>query len=119
MNVVYPVMINGKDITVTQVCETDVELFKFLAHMGELFENTVCERNGQKSDKTKVQVRKDKEENEYFEMICIDPEKPECNFAKRSFGSHKKGGGLFPKNKTEDGSWKPWVKFNKETGKEE
>lgn len=119
MKVDYPVVLNGKSIVVSQECEKDTDVFKFIHHMDELFGNTVCERAGGKSDKIRINIRQDKEENEYFEFICYDPSVPECHFAKRSFGQNKKGGGLFPKNKDDQGNWKPWVKFNKETGKEE
>lgn len=119
MRIEYVVQLGGKNVVVSNDCETDTDAFKFLHHMHELFEDSVCTRNGQTSDKVRVNVRTDKDENEYYEMVCYDPSKPECNFAKRSFGVNKKGGGLFPKNKDEDGNWKPWRKYNKETGKDE
>lgn len=119
MRVDYPVSLGGKNIVISEECESDTEVFKFLHHMDELYGNATCERAGKKSDKVRVSVRQDKDENFYFEMVCFDPSVPECHFAKRHFGVAKKGGGLFPKNKAEDGSWKPWTKFNKDTGKEE
>lgn len=119
MKVEYSIKLGGKDVVVSSECESDTEVFKFLHHMYELFDDCVCTRNGQTSDKVRVNVRTDKEENEYYEMVCYDPQNPECNYAKRSFGVNKKGGGLFPKNKDESGNWKPWKKYNKETGKEE
>ena len=119
MRVDYPVSIGGKTVVVSKECEQDTDVFKFLHHMDELFGNTTCTRNGQSSDNVRVSVRQDKEDNYYYEMVCFDPSAPECHFARRHFGANKKGGGLFPKNKDEQGNWKPWTKFNKDTGKEE
>jgi hypothetical protein len=119
MRVEYSVKLGGRDIVVSNECESDSDVFKFLYHMQELFDDCVCVRNGQTSDKVRVNVRTDKEDNEYYEMVCYDQSKPECNYAKRVFGQNKKGGGLFPKSKDEEGNWKPWRKYNKETGKED
>lgn len=119
MRVEYSLQLGGKEVVISEDCDTDCDMFKFLYHMGELFDNCVCERNGQTSDKVKVVVRSDSEENDYYEMVCVDIENPECHYAKRKFGVNKKGGGLFPKNKDSEGNWNPWTKYNKETGKEE
>jgi hypothetical protein len=120
MRVDYPVTVNGKAIVISQECDSDQAVFKFLHHMDELYGNMVCERNGKTSDKVKFNVRKDKEENEYFEVVCVDHTQPDLHYAKRSFGVNKgKDKSLFPKNKTAEGTWKPWTKYNKDTGKEE
>ena len=119
MKVEYFVKLGEKNVVISNDCESDTDVFKFLYHMQELFDDCVCSRNGQTSNQVRVNVRVDKEENEYYEMVCHDDKKPECNFAKRTFGVNKKGGGLFPKNKDDEGNWKPWRKYNKETNKEE
>ena len=119
MKVEYFVKLGGKDVVVSEDCEADTDVFKFLHNMHELFDDNVCNRNGQSSDKVRVNVRTDKDDNEYYEIVCFDPKNAECHYARRIFGVNKKGGGLFPKNKDDDGNWKPWRKYNKETGKEE
>jgi hypothetical protein len=124
MRVEYSFKLNGKDVSISEECKGDKEAFKFLYHMSEIFGNTVCERDGETSDRVSVSVRKatdgKKKEYEYFEMVCFDPSKPKCHFAKRQFGTPEDdAGSLFPKNKLDDGKWQPWTKFNKETGKEE
>lgn len=119
MKVDYQLTLGGKNVVISQDCDSDTDVFKFLHHMGELFDNCVCERNGESSDKVKVNVRTDNDDNEYYEMLCIDPSNKECHYARRKFGVNKKGGGLFPKNKDAEGNWKPWTKYNKETGVEE
>lgn len=122
MRVDYPVTLGGKNIVISKECESDTAVFKFLHHMDELYGSCVCERNGKSSDKTKISIRQTKDGDLYYEMACYDPSVPDCHFAKRHFGVIKKpedGNDLFPKNKDEDGNWKPWVKFNKETNKEE
>lgn len=119
MRVEYSFVLNGRNVTVSEECESDTAAFKFLNHMDELYGNVVCEREGQVSDKVRINVRTDKEENDYYEMVCVDRDNLACHFARRKFGVNKKGGGLFPKNKDDDGNWRPWAKYNKETGKEE
>lgn len=47
---------------------------------------------------------------EFFELSCR-----EC-YARLQFGQHKKGGGLFPKRKDEDGHWldnRGWARYEK------
>lgn len=120
MNVSYPVTVNGKTITITKECNNDQEVFKFLHHMEELYSDMVCEREGERSDKVRFNVRTDKDDNNYFELICFDPDKPACHFAKKSYGANKgKEMSLFPKNKDSEGNWRPWRKYNKTSGKEE
>jgi len=119
MKVDYHVTLGGTQVVISKECETDTDAFKFLHHMHELYDDNVCVKNGQSSDKVRVNVRSDKDENEYYELVCYDPKNQDCHYARRVFGVNKKGGGLFPKNKDDDGNWKPWRKYNKETGKEE
>ena len=119
MKVEYPVSIGGKTVVISNELENDTEVFKFIHHMEELFGDTVCERNGQSSDKVKINVRVDSDENFYYEMVCYDRGVQECNYAKRTFGVNKKGGTLFPKNKDSNGNWRPWRKYNPETKTEE
>lgn len=122
MKVSFKANVGGREFTITEDCESDTDVFKFMHHMQELFDDTVCSRKvGEKpytSNQVRVNVR-EHEDNEYYEMVCWDPAVKECHHAKRVFGQHKKGGTLFPKNKDAEGNWKPWRKYNPETGKEE
>lgn len=93
--------------------ETQRDLFGQLASFQEVFGETTCGKCG--STNVKFVVRQ-VEDNEYFEIRCMD-----CG-AKLAFGCHKKGGGLFPRRKDADGNWLPdkgWIKWNPETQKEE
>ncbi len=48
----------------------------------------------------------------FYELVCLNPE---CR-ARFTFGQARKGGGLFPKRKDEDGKWLPnrgWSKYVK------
>ena len=47
MKVEYFVKLGGKDVVVSEDCEADTDVFKFLHHMHELFDDNVCNRNGQ------------------------------------------------------------------------
>ena len=87
-------------------------LFEKLAHTQEIFDQK-CGKC--KSDNIKFVVRT-VDENKYYEIFCLD-----C-FAKLGFGSHKKGGTLFPKRKDAEDNYLPdggWLRWNKETGKSE
>jgi len=88
--------------------ESQVELFKQLASLQEVFgDRVVKNKDGKTSDKVKFQVRRDKDENEYLEFICVDELQPELRWSRKRFGQHKgKSGSLFPKG--------GWVKYNKE-----
>lgn len=104
--------------------DTQVELFEELAAFQEIFENRTCSRviNGKTktSDNTVFRVRKDKDENKYYEMVCVDGD-PDLFLAKRAFNVHKTPKGyLYWEVKDKEGNFKkPWVKYNKEAGKEE
>jgi len=92
--------------------ETDV--FEQLASVQEVFGQNTCGKCG--CEDCKFVVRSEKEENKYYEMRC-----PQCHAA-LSFGCHKKGGGLFPKRKDEEGKWigsNGWGQWNPETKKKE
>lgn len=99
------------------------DLVEQLAAFQEVFDDTSCTRNGEWSDNTRWQVR-EVDDNKYFELVCKDVTKQQCNGARKAFGVHKKGGGLFPKTKDKDDATKylpnnGWMKYNKATGKEE
>lgn len=107
--------------------ETHTDLFENLANMQEVFGEEKCGKCS--NTQLRFVVRKDKDENKYYELQCSDFK---CK-AKLSFGCHKKGGGLFPKRyeskdgenlKDENGKNKVrgtwgWTIYNRETGKEE
>lgn len=121
MHVQFPVELDGRTVVVSEEVETEADLFKFLSSMQEIFSGSVCERNGSQSPHVKCRVRKDDDENEYFEFFCYKGDK-ECFGAVKRFGQNKKGGGLFPKSKDREGNWLPnngWMKWNKDTQKEE
>jgi RNase P subunit RPR2 len=83
-----------------------VDVFKQLSSLQEVFSETTCKNCG--STETRFQVRQDKEENEYYEMVCT-----KCH-ARLSFGQNKKGGTLFPKRKSKEGNWldnNGWIKY--------
>lgn len=93
--------------------DTQKDLFSNLAKFQEIFGETSCGKCG--STNLKFVVR-NVDDNEYYEIRCLD-----CG-ARLQFGCNKKGGGLFPKKKDENGNWLPdrgWVKYNKSTGKNE
>lgn len=119
MRVEYPAIINGKSVVFSQECSTDTDAFEFICHMEELWGDLVCKRDGDTSDKVRLQVRVNSDEDKFYEAVCYEGTE-KTKWAKKRFGVKKKGDdNLFPKNKDEEGNWKPWVKYNKDTGKEE
>lgn len=99
----------NKRITAEFDADTQRELFTQISKFQEVFEETKCGKCGSENLKFVVRTVDD---NEYFELRCLD-----CG-AKLSFGSMKKGGGLFPKRKDADGNWLPdggWQKWNPKT----
>ena len=89
------------------------DVFENVAKFQEVFEENTCGKCG--SDNVRFVVR-NVDDNLYYEIRCGG-----CG-ARLSFGSHKKGGGLFPKRKDSDGNWLPdqgWVKWNPKTEKNE
>ena len=89
------------------------DIFGEIAKFQEVFEEGVCGKCD--SDNIRFVVR-NVDDNLYHELRCTG-----CS-AKLSFGSHKKGGGLFPKRKDGDGNWlsdRGWLKWNSKTEKNE
>ena len=84
------------------------DLFKQLAVVQEVFGEDTCG----KCKGTDVKfVNRNVEDNDFYEIQCR-----KCG-AKIAFGSHKKGGTLFPKRKDEAGNWigsNGWGKWNVE-----
>lgn len=88
------------------------DLFKQLAAFTEVFSDESC---GKCKSGDVAYVVRNVEDNDFYEKKCKS-----CG-AKLAFGSHKKGDTLFPKRKDGD-SWlldSGWVKYNRETNKEE
>ena len=111
MNVTYTTP-SGRMSVEFQV-DTQTDLFQQLAFFQEVFGETACGKCG--SENLRFVVR-NVDDNLYFEIRCMD-----CG-ARLAFGSHKKGGGLFPKRKDAEGNWLPdngWVKWNPKTEKNE
>lgn len=108
---------NGR-MTVELEGNTQSELFEGIANFQEVFENNTATKDGVTSDDIRYVVR-EVDDNKYFELrVNSGP----LRGVKKAFGSHKKGGGLFPRNKDADGKWLPdngWVRYNPATGKEE
>jgi hypothetical protein len=99
---------------------THVELFKAIAEIQEIYEGLTCTYNGKSSDDVILRVRT-VEDNDFLEAVCISDE-PTLRNARLSFGQAKKGGGIFPKRKNEDGSFNKnsgWKKWNATTKTEE
>ena len=96
-------------MTVEFNAETQVDLWEQLGRFQEVFEDTTCSNGKESSDKVRFVVRTDKEDNKYYELHCVDEGKPALRYAKKQFGCHKKGGGLFPKT-----NWVKWDKDKKE-----
>ena len=85
--------------------ESQRDLFNELNKFQEVFENDVC---GKCQGEDIQYVVRTVDDNQYYELKCKS-----CG-AKLAFGSHKKGGGLFPKRKEVD-TWLPdggWMKWN-------
>ena len=102
---------NGR-ISVELEGDSQREIFSQIAKFQEVFEETMCGKCG--SENLRFVVR-NVDDNLYYELRCMD-----CQ-AKLAVGSHKKGGGLFPKRKDGD-DWLPnrgWVKWNPKTEKNE
>jgi ribosomal protein L40E len=93
--------------------ESQKDLFESLSKFQEVFDESSCGKCG--SENLRFVVR-NVEDNLYYELRCLD-----CG-ARLAFGANKKGGGLFPKRKDNDGKWLPdggWVKWNPKTEQSE
>jgi hypothetical protein len=93
--------------------ESQKDIFESLSKFQEVFDETTCGKCG--SENLRFIVR-NVEDNLYYELRCVDWG------ARLSFGVHKKGGGLFPKRKDNDGKWLPdngWLKWNPKTEQSE
>jgi ribosomal protein L40E len=89
--------------------ESQKDLFEGISKFQEVFDESSCGKC--QSENLRFVVR-NVDDNLYYELRCLD-----CG-ARLSFGVHKKGGGLFPKRKDNDGKWLPdggWVKWNPKT----
>lgn len=128
MKVTYTLS-NG--LTVELEGKTQTDIWDQLAEFQEVFGDTTCvaKIKGQihKSDKVKFVKRQDKEDNDYYELVCVDSESPLFMY-KKAFGQHKKGGTLFPKRDIPEGcipgfnGWHKWIKKdgdNKQENSEE
>jgi hypothetical protein len=93
--------------------ESPKALFKKLALVQEIFDadqNCGCCA----SENIKFRARQ-VDDFEFFELGCAD-----C-FARLQFGQHKKGGGLFPKRRDDDGNYldnRGWAKYEKKGARE-
>jgi ribosomal protein L40E len=93
--------------------DSQKDLFEAISKFQEVFDETSCGKCA--SENLRFVVR-NVEDNLYYELRCLD-----CG-ARLSFGVHKKGGGLFPKRKDNDGKWLPdggWLKWNPKTEQSE
>ena len=120
MRIEIPIFVDGRTIMFSEEVETQADAFKFIADTQETFGNLVCTRNGQSSDAVKLRVR-DVDGSLFYELYCYQGDS-ECFGAKKSYGVHKKGGGIFPKSKDAENKYLPnggWVKWNDELKKEE
>jgi hypothetical protein len=99
---------------------THVELFKQLAEIQEVYEGLTCSYGGKTSEDVILRVRT-VEDNDFLEAVCVSSDFDLRN-ARLSFGQAKKGGGIFPKRKNEDGSYNKnngWKKWNADKKVEE
>ena len=102
---------NGR-ITAEFDAESHRGLFNEINKFQEVFEEDTCGKC--KGQDIKYIVRT-VDDNQYYELKCNS-----CG-SKLAFGVNKKGGGLFPKRKDNEGKWLPdngWVKWNPKTEQE-
>ncbi len=103
------------DLTVEVEARDQVDLFRQLAAMDEVFGNlqaqAVIDGEMVTGDDVSFVVRTDKDENEYFELRCNSGP---LEWYKRRFGQHKSGRTLFPRNNPAPGEvagLRGWSKF--------
>jgi hypothetical protein len=86
--------------------DKQTDLFRQIAMVQEVFEGTVCTDGKISSDVVNFVVRH-VDDNDFYELQCVDKDKPALRYAKKKFGVHKgKDGTMFPKGS--------WVKYNQE-----
>lgn len=111
---------NGR-LKVEFECSDQADAWRQLASFQEVFEETTLTKFGKTSDDIRFVVRKDNDENEYFELHYAGSDK-QLMGVKKAFGQNKKPkGSLFPRRKDAEGKYlvdNGWTKFDKETGKE-
>lgn len=103
----------ANNLTFEVTGEEQKAVFRELAEIQETFANTTCGRCGSEA-RFLVRVVED---NDFYEMRCTNPK---CR-ARLHYGVNKKGGGVFPKRKTDDGKYHQfggWMVWNKEQNKE-
>jgi regulatory protein YycI of two-component signal transduction system YycFG len=108
MKVLYTTRDGRMTFELEGVSQTD--LFRQIAMVQEVFEDTICSNKDSSSDVVNFVVRHVKD-NDFYELQCVDKNKPALRYAKKKFGVHKgKDGTMFPKG--------GWVKYNKEKNAE-
>lgn len=80
-------------LSVEVEAEKHTEIFESLSGAQEIFSHPAC--GICQNQDVKFMVRVDTDENKYYELHCGNLQ---CR-ARLVFGSHKKGGGLYPKRK--------------------
>jgi hypothetical protein len=86
--------------------EKQTDLFRQIAQIQEIFEDTVCANKDDSSNVVNFVVRH-VDDNDFYELQCVDKNKPALRYAKKKFGVHKgKDGTMFPKG--------GWIKYNQE-----
>ena len=108
---------NYKNLSVEVEADNQKKLFEELASIDEVFGEDTCGKSGSNNIRFIVREASDDKGKtyKYYELRCLD------SGAKKTFGQ-KDDGTLFPHRKDEDGNYLPdngWVKWNKETGKNE
>lgn len=85
--------------------DKQTDLFRQIAMVQEVFEGTVCSNGKESSDVVNFVVRH-VDDNDFYELQCVDKDKPALRYAKKKFGVHKgKDGTMFPKG--------GWIKFDR------
>lgn len=116
MKVTYRV--NDK-LTFEVEAETHTDLWEQLATIDELYKNTTCAKEGKGStDDVKFVVRTNDADDKFYELQSDVAFGDKLYGAKKAFGAHKKGGGLFPQRKDKDGNYLPdngWIQWDKTT----
>lgn len=111
-----------KGLTVEVEARDQVELFKQIAAMDEVFGDltakAVIDGKQVESDDVSFVVRTDRDDNEYFELRCNSGP---LEWYKKRFGQHKNGKTLFPRMQPAEGEvagLKGWSKYVKDSGRQ-